>query len=117
MTSEPASVAQLLQVLTSLILVLGVIFGAAWFFRRYGRFQGLGSDDLKVVAGLSVGQREKVVVLQVGDTQMLLGVAPGRVQTLHVFSSPVIEAEQGSGRKAGGFPDFLKGELRKKTGS
>ncbi len=115
MTSEPASVTQLLQVLTSLILVLGVIFGAAWAFRRYGRLHGMVNDQMRVVAGVSVGQREKVVVLQAGDTQMLLGVAPGRVQTLHVFDRPVIEVEQAPGQNRAGFSDFLKGELKKKV--
>ncbi len=117
MTSEPASVAQLLQILTSLIVVLGVIFGAAWFFRRYGRFHGMVNDKMKIVAGLSVGQREKVIVLQAGDTQMLLGVSPGRVQALHVFADPVIEVEERGETKAVGFTDFLKGELKKKSKS
>ncbi|MFQ5488719.1 MAG: flagellar biosynthetic protein FliO, partial [Gammaproteobacteria bacterium] len=92
-------------------------FGAAWFFRRYGRFHGMVNDKMKIVAGLSVGQREKVIVLQAGDTQMLLGVSPGRVQTLHVFAEPVIEVEARSEVKAVGFTDFLKGELKKKSKS
>ncbi|HHH36382.1 MAG TPA: flagellar biosynthetic protein FliO [Gammaproteobacteria bacterium] len=117
MTSEPASVAQLLQVLTSLVLVVGLIFGAAWLFRRYGRFHGMASEQVQVLAGVSVGQREKVIVLQAGDTQMLLGVAPGRVQTLHVFDRPVIETEKAAGKARPGFPDLLKGELKKKVGS
>jgi len=117
MTSEPASIAQLLQILTSLIMVLGVIFGAAWFFRRYGRFHGMVNDNMKIVAGLSVGQREKVIVLQAGDTQMLLGVSPGRVQTLHVFAEPVIEVESRAVDKTTAFTDFLKGELKKKRKS
>ncbi len=115
MTSEPLDIAQLLQVLTSLILVLGVIFAAAWFFRRYGRMGSVAHDRLRVLAGISVGQRERILIVQAGEVQMLLGVAPGRVQTLHVFDEPVIDAQVVSEARTQGFGAVLKNELRKKV--
>ena len=36
-----------------------------------------------------MGPRERIVLLEVGETQLLIGVAPGRIQTLHVLASPV----------------------------
>ena len=116
MSTDAASVGQVLQVITSLIFVVAIIFVGAWFFRRYGRISGLLNEDLKVVAGLSVGQREKVIVLQTGKTQLLLGVSPGRIQTLHVFDVPVIKGKQdeASAKVGDRFTDCLKHEIKKK---
>jgi flagellar protein FliO/FliZ len=44
---------------------------------------------MRVIAGLPLGARERAVLVQVGNQQILLGVAPGRVQMLHVLESPV----------------------------
>lgn len=82
------------QVLFGLAAVLALIFGAAWFVRRLGGLPlgGLplgGSPAVQVLGGASLGPRERAVLVQVGDTQLLLGVAPGRVQTLHVLERPL----------------------------
>ena len=43
-----------------------------------------------VLSSVSVGQRERAVLVQVGEQQMLLGVGPGNVRTLHVFDKPAV---------------------------
>ncbi len=89
--SVPAGVStgSLLQVTLGLLVVLLVIVGAAWMLRRYGRFQSSASGSLKILGGLSIGPRERVVLLQVGEEQLLIGVAPGRVQALHHLEHPI----------------------------
>jgi len=116
MEAETASLSQILQIITSLIFVVAIIFAGAWFFRRYGRFHGMINDEMRVVAGLSVGQREKVIILQTGETQLMLGVSPGRIQTLHVFDKPVIDASSKEihSKKNPGFSDCLKKEIKNK---
>ncbi len=117
MEAQAASVPQIMQIITSLLLVVGIIFAGAWFFRRYGRLHGMLNDDMKVVAGISVGQREKVIILQAGDTQVMLGISPGRIQALHVFDEPVIDSagvEGGAGAEKKGFSDYLKKEIKNK---
>ena len=88
---EPLGAGNLLQLTLGLMLVLAAIVGSAWLLRRYGRLQSGVHGALRVVGGLSMGPRERVVLVQVGKTQLLLGVAPGRVQTLHVLDEPVAE--------------------------
>jgi flagellar protein FliO/FliZ len=44
-----------------------------------------GAEKMRVVGGLSLGIREKVILLQVGKKQLVLGVTPGRIDTLHVL--------------------------------
>lgn len=83
--SEPMSLAGMLQMLTGLLLVLLLIFGVAWMARRFGRFSGMASEHLKVIGGLSIGQREKIVIVQAGGARLVLGVSPGGIRTLHVM--------------------------------
>jgi flagellar protein FliO/FliZ len=41
--------------------------------------------EIAILSGVSLGPRERAVLLRVGNTRLLVGVAPGRVQTLHVL--------------------------------
>jgi flagellar protein FliO/FliZ len=101
---EPMAAANLFQLLFGLIVVLIAIGVTALLLRRLGRLpQGPGA--LRVIAGLSLGARERAVLIQVGDKQILLGVAPGRVQALHVLERPVDSAAPQSA--AGGFAERL----------
>lgn len=96
----PLTTGSLIQVTAGLLVVVLTIFALAWFLRRYGRFSSSANGALKVVGGLSVGPRERVVLLQIKDRQLLVGVAPGRVQMLHELEEPVAPAEatlQGGG--------------------
>ncbi len=101
----------MLQLAIGLVVVLVVFFAAAWAMRRYGNFNAAGGGALKVVAGLSMGPRERIVLIQVGETQLLVGVAPGRVQTLHVLEQPVAAAEVAS---PGSFRERLNAALQQR---
>lgn len=89
LSGDGPGMAQLIQMILGLLVVLGGILGLAWFMRRMPGMQGRSLGGLRVLAGLPVGTRERIVLVQVGETQLLLGVAPGRVQTLHVLDRPV----------------------------
>jgi flagellar protein FliO/FliZ len=86
---ESMGTGTLLQTVLGLFLVLALILATAWFARRMGRFQGGTGSSLRIIGGLSMGARERVVLIQAGKTQLLLGVAPGRIQTLHVLPEAV----------------------------
>lgn len=79
-----------LRVVFGLLLVVGLIFAVAWLLRRLSSVSMLAGQGMKVVATLSVGPREKVLLVDVGGQQLLLGVAPGRVSHLQSFEQPVI---------------------------
>jgi len=74
------------QVLIGLVFVLVLILGLAWFLKRFGTFQTALGGQMKILGGLSLGARDRVVLMQVGETQLLLGISPGRIQRLHVFA-------------------------------
>ena len=85
---------QYLQMILALAFIVGLIFAVAWLMRRMGNLPTSSRGALKVLTGISIGQRERVVLMQAGKTQLLLGVAPGQIRTLHVFDEPVIEADE-----------------------
>jgi flagellar protein FliO/FliZ len=68
-----------------LLLVLGLIAALAWGLRRFGRVPLGGRGAVQVLGGVSLGNRERAVLLSVDGTRLLVGVAPGQVRTLHVL--------------------------------
>jgi flagellar protein FliO/FliZ len=98
------------------LLVLALIAGIAWVLKRTGRFQMGAGGGLRILGGLSMGARERVVLLQVGETQLLVGVAPGRLQTLHVLEHP-LPGTANPAQNSPGFPDQLGRLLKKEKAS
>lgn len=81
-----------------LIFLLVIVVGGWWLTRRMGGLQlGSANRSLRVVATTMVGQRERVVVLDVGNgEQLLLGVAPGQVTLLKSLDQPLpVETRSG----------------------
>ncbi len=68
-----------------LLIVLGIFFFCVWGVRKISGITVNGAEKMRVIGGLSLGIREKVVLLQVGKKQLVLGVTPGRIDTLHVL--------------------------------
>lgn len=78
----PSPTGGLLQVLLGLIVVLGLLAVLAWVLRRFNSAKGLGHTDIRVIGGVSVGNRERVVVVEIADQWIVVGVAPGRVNAV-----------------------------------
>jgi flagellar protein FliO/FliZ len=87
---EVASVGSLTQVTAALVLVVIAILAVAWILRRLSGATQIGSGSLRIVGGITLGTKERVVLLEAGETQMLVGVTPGQLRTLHVFDKPVV---------------------------
>ena len=78
-----------MQMLLGLALVVVVIFALAWALRRVSNLHQ-SHQQMKVVSSLSLGTRERAVLIEVGDRQILLGVASGHVSLLESFPNKVI---------------------------
>ena len=79
----------LAQVTLALLLVLVAVFAVAWIVKRMRGFGNRVGDAIDIIADIPLGQKERAVLLKVGPTQILVGVAPGRVNTLHVLAEPL----------------------------
>ncbi len=78
----------LFQALLGLIIVLAILFGFLWLLRRLAPGRMGAQGVVRVVGGVMVGPRERVVVVEVGDDWLLVGVAAGHVSHLHTLPKP-----------------------------
>lgn len=74
-----------LQMVLGLALVLGLVVALAWFMKRLSAMPGTGAGLIRVIGAAAVGQRERVVLVEIGETWLLLGVASGQVRQLHTM--------------------------------
>ena len=79
--------AGIVQTGLGLVLVLALLFGLAWLAKRFGLQRPLGGGNVRIVGSAAVGQRERVVVVEVAGDWIVLGVAPGQVRSLHVIDA------------------------------
>lgn len=86
----PTSLTSLITVGVGLVAVLAIIFGCAWVVRRMNGLTGVNNQAMKVVAAMALGARERIALIDVGGTQILVGITPSAIRTLHVFDSPVV---------------------------
>lgn len=79
----------LLQVIGSFFLVICVLLGVLVLLKRFNSVGPTKTDCVKVIATTPLGQRERAVLLQVGENQILVGVSPGGVNSLYQLPNPV----------------------------
>lgn len=95
---------QLMQLVMGLLLVLGLIFALAWLLRRVQNTGTRQGQVIELISSRALGARDRLVLVQVGNEQILLGLTPGRITPLHVLKEPV-QVPDGA-RKA--TPEFAK---------
>lgn len=78
---------QLLETAGGLVVVLAVLLGLAWVFKRYLAVPGISKGRVQVIGGVSLGPRERAVIVEVEGERLLLGVAQGNVRMLHRLAS------------------------------
>lgn len=118
LTNEPIGVGNYLQMFFGLFIIVALIFGMAWFMRRMGSMNSMAAGNLKVLGGISVGQRERVVLIQAGETQLLVGVAPGEIRTLHVMDEAIVNTTENTNtRTSSGFAEKLHAAIKNRGAS
>ena len=109
--------ASLLQAAFGLALVLALIFLCGWAARRLGLRQPGSGRLLTVVSSTMVGQRERVVGVEIGDLWLVLGVAAGQVRALHTMPAQILPDAQTTApavtKPAGAFSQKLLESLGK----
>lgn len=100
------------QLLVGLIFVVGLIFACAWVVRRIGGVTGLGNQHIKTIACLPMGSKEKLVIVEVGKKQLLLGVTPSKINCLTTLEDPIdLESNMPDSQFADRIKRLLKGPL------
>ena len=117
-------VGAVLQTLLGLAIVIAFVFGCAWLARKFGVAGSKRTGLVKVIGGASLGNKERVSVVEIGDTWLVLGAAPGNVRLLHTMPAGSVELNAEAGTPPGDpalqgtfgqrFRDALAGEATKR---
>ncbi len=106
----------MVKMITGLLLILGVIIAGTWMLKRFSIIPAISSGHLKIVAATGVGQRERVVIVEIGETWLVLGVAPGQVTRLHTLEKSLLEtADKALKRNASAFSNELDSRIGKES--
>ncbi|WPL10622.1 MULTISPECIES: flagellar biosynthetic protein FliO [Thiorhodovibrio] len=110
----------LAQLIGGLAFVVIAILVFAWFMRRFSGTSSRGLPRaIEILAVRSVGTRERLMLVQVGEEQVLIGVSPTGMRALHRLEKPLKSpsaSEPSLGKKAGvDFASLLRKQMSKTT--
>jgi flagellar protein FliO/FliZ len=100
---------EMVAVLTGVVLLILIL---GWLIKRVGNFPTAGKGIVKVVGGVSLGPRERAVVIEAGDKRILVGVAPGRVQTLCLLDDDISDGLVAESSSENEFSNQLDAQLQ-----
>jgi flagellar protein FliO/FliZ len=98
--SAVASAGSMTQAALVLLLIVGLIGGVAWLLRRLGMVRNDSGTTVRIVSGVSLSNRERILVVEVADQWIVVGVAPGCINTLATMPRQESPATTGSGMAA-----------------
>lgn len=107
--------AQYFNIIPALILILMLIIGLALLVRRFAPALTRSTSRLQLLSSLSLGGKERAVLIKAGEEYLLLGVSPGRVQILHTLDKENMPPEglAPSPPASAGFASILQNLSRK----
>jgi flagellar protein FliO/FliZ len=105
----------LLQIFLALAFVIALMLIIAWLFKRIGPIANGHLLQLKVVGGLNIGNREKVMVVEVADQWLVLGVTAQNINTLATMPKQELPNNPSNTLTQNNFADWLKKNLDKRT--
>jgi flagellar protein FliO/FliZ len=112
--------AGLLSTSLALLFVLALMLGLAWFVKRFGpKGLGGGNSNVKLVGSLSVGTRERILVVEVGEQWIVVGASPGRMNALATMprqeSGDTAQPSPGA-QPGANFAEWFKQTIEKRNG-
>ena len=91
--SGPVTVgsAEVLSMAGGLFSVIAAILLVSFLYSRMKGPHIGGKDVINIVASQALGPRERIVLVEIANTQLVVGLTTSHVQTLHVFDEPVVK--------------------------
>jgi flagellar protein FliO/FliZ len=114
---SPLSGGELLSMSMNLLLVIGAILLFGWIYTRSQGLRSSRNGHFRVLAAQPLGAKEKVVLLQVGEQQVVVGISPGGMNTLLVPEKPVASLNAAPGEEDRGFAERLRAAVAGTTRS
>lgn len=101
----------LARVLISLIVVIGFLIVLSVLFKKFGLNRMTSTFPVKIIGAMSLGRNQRLVMIEVGDEWIVLGVTPQHIST--VTKMPRQEVEVNAGADTPNFPAWMQGALQK----
>lgn len=115
-TLQPLSYGNALSVIGSLLLVLALLFAAAWIMRRGQSLMRPRSGQIQIVSQLALGVKDKVLLLKIGEENILVGCSTGNIRALHTWQGELPEGSHEAAATGDNFLTLLQQQLRKPKG-
>lgn len=115
----PSAAGSLFQTVLSLGFVIALLVGLAWLLKRFGPKHITGGTTVKLVGALSVGARERILVVEVGEQWIVVGASPGRMNALATMPRQEIDEADLAGAQpvpGANFAEWFKQTIEKRNG-
>lgn len=104
------------QAILALGLIVGLLAGTAWLARKVTGGKGFGQGGMRVIGGVALGPRERIVLVEAGDTWLVIGIVPGQIRTLHTMPKGEAMPDGLSASVDKPFAQWLKQIMEKRGG-
>lgn len=84
----------------ALALIVSLLAGAAWLARKVSGGKGFGQGGMRVIGGVALGPRERIVLLEVGEEWLVIGIVPGQIRTLHRLAKGEPPTAEAAGQRS-----------------
>lgn len=111
----PSSTGGIFQIIIVLILVLGLMVGAAWLMKRFNSSGISSPGNIKIVGGVAVGNRERIMVVEVGDQWIVVGVTSTNINALSTMPKQDLPQQAGMPNMSNHFASKLKQLIEKRN--
>ncbi len=112
--ASPLSVGSLTQLTLSLIAIVALILVISWALKRLKLAGPRGSGEIAVVDELSVGPRDRIVLIRVGEAQVLVGISSSGLVPLTPLAAPIVLK---GGTQPPAFAERLRDMMKRPGGS
>jgi flagellar protein FliO/FliZ len=116
-TPDPGiSAGTFMQTLLALGLIVALLGGTAWLARKVSGGKGFGRGGMRVVGGVALGPKERIILVEVGEQWLVIGIVPSQIRTLHRLpKGAAIPDEIGAPASDRPFAQWLKQTMERRS--
>ena len=111
---DPLSSSYLLKLTAGLVFIVLLIFALAWLMKKMQLTQNSHNGLINVVSAISVGHKERIALIEVGEEQILVGLTPGRIEKLHTLKDK-LQVDQNAGNRVPNFGEKFRHMMERKA--
>ena len=80
---------EIINTALSLLLIIGAIMALAWLLSKLQGGRSNNGGLINVLASHALGTKERLLLVEVGGRQIIVGVTASQISTLHVLEEPL----------------------------